>query len=373
MNRPQSVTPTLSRGLAKEGLPILEAQGSPRELMQARLKQAVVGGSAHDVDTLLAAGCDPDFMDGNGATLLVHAAARGHMEVCLSLLKRGADPHRLDCFGKDASDYARRNGHLDIAQQIASFHVDKSINESGQIEDDPPPRPPNSTESANPEGAPAIDPGAEATSRCVDASSRIEGDGPSNVTGDGHKGPAAPRFTREEIVDRKSKLKCLIIAGKERGYLTADEINVVLGSLGLDADRSATFRETLSEMGIRILDELDANQSDQDALPVLDDVAGSRELDLLRELLAFAPHQQPVNEGLGEALDEALKTLTPTEARILRRHFGLGNEAERCLAEIAGELNLTTELVRMIEARGLRKLRHPSRSERLRSYLDDDE
>ncbi len=65
-----------------------------------------------------------------------------------------------------------------------------------------------------------------------------------------------------------------------------------------------------------------------------------------------------------------LETLTPREDRILRMRFGIGTNTDHTLKEVGQQFSLTRERIRQIEARALRKLKHPSRSRRLRSFLD---
>ena len=73
---------------------------------------------------------------------------------------------------------------------------------------------------------------------------------------------------------------------------------------------------------------------------------------------------------LREQIDEVLATLTPREAQVLRLRFGLEDGKTRTLEEVGKVFNITRERIRQIEAKALRKLRHPSRSKRLKDYLD---
>ena len=69
-------------------------------------------------------------------------------------------------------------------------------------------------------------------------------------------------------------------------------------------------------------------------------------------------------------LEEVLRTLTPREEKVLRLRFGLEDGKTRTLEDVGKEFNVTRERIRQIEAKALRKLRHPSRSKRLRDFLD---
>ena len=73
---------------------------------------------------------------------------------------------------------------------------------------------------------------------------------------------------------------------------------------------------------------------------------------------------------LKEQLAEVLKTLTPREEKVLRLRFGLEDGRQRTLEEVGQQFNVTRERIRQIEAKALRKLRHPSRSKKLKDYLE---
>ena len=73
---------------------------------------------------------------------------------------------------------------------------------------------------------------------------------------------------------------------------------------------------------------------------------------------------------LKEQLDEVLDTLTEREQKVLRLRFGMNDGRARTLEEVGKEFDFTRERIRQIEAKALRKLRHPSRSRKLRDYLD---
>ena len=72
---------------------------------------------------------------------------------------------------------------------------------------------------------------------------------------------------------------------------------------------------------------------------------------------------------LKEQLNEVLETLTPREAKVLRLRFGLDDGKARTLEEVGKEFSVTRERIRQIEAKALRKLRHPSKSKKLKEYM----
>ncbi len=85
---------------------------------------------------------------------------------------------------------------------------------------------------------------------------------------------------------------------------------------------------------------------------------------------AVAPEEAASMSLLKEQLNEVLKTLTPREAKVLRLRFGLDDGNPKTLEEVGAEFNVTRERIRQIEAKALRKLRHPSRSKKLKDYLE---
>ena len=85
---------------------------------------------------------------------------------------------------------------------------------------------------------------------------------------------------------------------------------------------------------------------------------------------APAPQDAASHTLLKEQLAEVLATLTPREEQVLKLRFGLKDGRSRTLEEVGEEFNVTRERIRQIEAKALRKLRHPSRSKKLKDFLD---
>jgi RNA polymerase primary sigma factor len=92
--------------------------------------------------------------------------------------------------------------------------------------------------------------------------------------------------------------------------------------------------------------------------------------DFVEDANSVAPPDAATNSGLKFATSEILETLTPREAKVLRMRFGIGMNTDHTLEEVGKQFDVTRERIRQIEAKALRKLRHPSRSEHLRSFLD---
>jgi RNA polymerase primary sigma factor len=85
---------------------------------------------------------------------------------------------------------------------------------------------------------------------------------------------------------------------------------------------------------------------------------------------APAPADAASHTMLREQLGDVLRSLTPREEKVLRLRFGLDDGRPRTLEEVGKEFNVTRERIRQIEAKALRKLRHPSRSKKLKDFLD---
>jgi RNA polymerase primary sigma factor len=92
--------------------------------------------------------------------------------------------------------------------------------------------------------------------------------------------------------------------------------------------------------------------------------------DFIEDLSVMSPVDAATVEGLREATREVLSTLTPREAKVLRMRFGIDMPTDHTLEEVGKQFDVTRERIRQIEAKALRKLRHPNRSEQLRSFLD---
>jgi len=94
--------------------------------------------------------------------------------------------------------------------------------------------------------------------------------------------------------------------------------------------------------------------------------------DFIEDQLAVSPVDSATMEGLAEATQNMLSGLTSRESKVLRMRFGIDMNTDHTLEEVGKQFDVTRERIRQIEAKALRKLRHPSRSDRLRSFLDND-
>ncbi len=94
--------------------------------------------------------------------------------------------------------------------------------------------------------------------------------------------------------------------------------------------------------------------------------------DFIEDSSTMAPSDAAVYASLRDVTKDVLDTLTPREAKVLRMRFGIEMNTDHTLEEVGKQFDVTRERIRQIEAKALRKLRHPSRSERLRSFLDNE-
>jgi len=92
--------------------------------------------------------------------------------------------------------------------------------------------------------------------------------------------------------------------------------------------------------------------------------------DFIEDQNALQPLDASIRSNLGESTTKILATLTPREERVLRMRFGIGMNTDHTLEEVGLQFSVTRERIRQIEAKALRKLKHPSRSKHLKSFLE---
>ena len=93
--------------------------------------------------------------------------------------------------------------------------------------------------------------------------------------------------------------------------------------------------------------------------------------DFIKDTAIASPDEAATEDNLTEATDDILGSLTAREAKVLRMRFGIGMNTDHTLEEVGKQFDVTRERIRQIEAKALRKLRHPTRSSHLRGFLDD--
>jgi RNA polymerase sigma factor (sigma-70 family) len=92
--------------------------------------------------------------------------------------------------------------------------------------------------------------------------------------------------------------------------------------------------------------------------------------DFIEDKSVVSPAEAVISMHLSEQTRKVLKTLTPREEKVLRMRFGIGEKSDHTLEEVGQDFEVTRERIRQIEAKALRKLRHPSRSKQLKSFID---
>ncbi len=94
--------------------------------------------------------------------------------------------------------------------------------------------------------------------------------------------------------------------------------------------------------------------------------------DFIEDADAVSPHDATIKDNLRQNLNKVLSTLTPREERVLRMRFGIDNEVDLTLEEVGKNFSVTRERIRQIEAKALKKLKHPNRKKQLESFVMDD-
>ena len=87
--------------------------------------------------------------------------------------------------------------------------------------------------------------------------------------------------------------------------------------------------------------------------------------------MAVQPLEAAIHANLRETTTRILASLTPREERVLRMRFGIGMNTDHTIEEVGQQFRVTRERIRQIEAKALRKLKHPTRSRKLRSFLEN--
>ena len=136
--------------------------------------------------------------------------------------------------------------------------------------------------------------------------------------------------------------------------------------------REPTPEEIAGEMEIPVEKVMEIQKIAQDPVSLetpIGEEDDSHLGDFIQDEDSPEPHDSAAYTLLKEQLEEVMNTLTPREAKVLKLRFGLEDGKARTLEEVGREFNVTRERIRQIEAKALRKLRHPSRSKKLRDYM----
>ena len=154
---------------------------------------------------------------------------------------------------------------------------------------------------------------------------------------------------------------------------TINKLARIQRQLTLELNREPTEEELSKKMNITVDKIREIHKISQDPVS-LETPIGEEDDSHLGDFIpdddSPAPHDSAAYMMLKEQLEEVMNTLTPREAKVLRLRFGLDDGKSRTLEEVGREFAVTRERIRQIEAKALRKLRHPSRSKRLKDYMN---
>ena len=155
---------------------------------------------------------------------------------------------------------------------------------------------------------------------------------------------------------------------------TINKMKRVSRQIMQEKGREPTPEELANEMEIPLEKVIKVQKISKDPLSLEDPVGDdedSRRGDFIPDHNAVAPDEEVASRTLKEAFDEVLSTLSPREQKVLRMRYGIGMSAEHTLEEVGKQFNVTRERIRQIESKALRKLRHPSRSDKLQGFHGD--
>lgn len=154
---------------------------------------------------------------------------------------------------------------------------------------------------------------------------------------------------------------------------TMNKVRRVSGQLLHSNGREPTPEEVAEELSLPVEKIREIMRASQDPLSLETPIGEEDDThlgDMVPDSDATAPVEEASHVLLREQLIEVLDTLTPREKRVLEMRFGIDSGKPKTLEEVGKEFDVTRERIRQIEAKALRKLRHPSRSKKLKDYLD---
>ena len=154
---------------------------------------------------------------------------------------------------------------------------------------------------------------------------------------------------------------------------TINKVKKASNTLLHQLNREPTVEEIAAELGFDVPRVQEIMRVMQDPVSLetpIGEEEDSHLADFIPDEETPAPQEAALHTVLEEELDKVLDTLTPREAKVLRLRFGLVDGRPRTLEEVGQEFDVTRERIRQIEAKALRKMRHPSRSKRLKDFLE---
>jgi len=155
---------------------------------------------------------------------------------------------------------------------------------------------------------------------------------------------------------------------------TINRLKKIQRQMTLELNREPTEKELAKKMGTTEEKVREIFKISQDPLSLetpIGEEDDSHLGDFLKDESSMSPEEYAINEVLKDEIQEVLCTLTPREEEVLKLRFGLNGGTCHTLEEVGNMFGVTRERIRQIEAKALRKLRHPSRSRKLKDYLSD--
>ncbi|MDD2489758.1 MAG: RNA polymerase sigma factor RpoD [Bacilli bacterium] len=144
--------------------------------------------------------------------------------------------------------------------------------------------------------------------------------------------------------------------------------------LTLELNREPTEEQLAEKMGLTVEKVREIFKIAQDPLSLETPVGEEEDShlgDFIKDISNLTPEEYAINEVLKDEINDVLNTLTEREGQVLKLRFGLEDGTCRTLEEVGNIFGVTRERIRQIEAKALRKLRHPSRSRKLKDYMSD--
>ncbi len=155
---------------------------------------------------------------------------------------------------------------------------------------------------------------------------------------------------------------------------TINKLKRIQRQLTLELNKEPTEEQLAEKMGLTVEKVREIFKISQDPLSLetpIGEEDDSHLGDFIKDMANLTPEEYAINEVLKDEISEVLLTLTEREEQVLKLRFGLEDGTCRTLEEVGNIFGVTRERIRQIEAKALRKLRHPSRSRKLKDYLSD--
>jgi RNA polymerase primary sigma factor len=155
---------------------------------------------------------------------------------------------------------------------------------------------------------------------------------------------------------------------------TINKLRRVSQALVQERGREPTYEEIAKKMDLsisRVRKIIKISQQPLSLETPIGDEEDSHLKDFIEDKKILSPQEKAIKNNLKKQIEEALKTLSEREARVLKLRFGIGSGNEQTLEEIGQQFKVTRERIRQIEAKAKRKLKSPSRGQKLKSFTND--